>query len=127
MLKLFYSYSHTDETFRDDMERCLSVLHENGLIQEWHDRKIYPGQELGTEIDVNLADADIILLLLSADFLASAECQKEVAKSLHQRNSGRSVVVPIVLRPCSWLSHPELRQLLALPTDGKPVTNLVGP
>ena len=122
MIQLFYSYSHKDESFREDMEKCLSVLRQNGLIHDWHDRKICPGQVIQREIDANLEDADIILLLLSADFLASSECQKEITTSLRLRDAGRSVVVPIILRPCPWLDQPGISRLLALPTDGKAVT-----
>ena len=98
MVKLFYSYSHKDERFRDDMEKHLAVLKDEGLISEWHDRRIVPGQMIHSEIDKHLGEADVVLLLLSPDFLASRECQKEKGKALEIRQQRSAVVVPVILR-----------------------------
>ena len=122
MLKLFYSYCHKDERFREQMEICLSLLRADGLIREWHDRKISAGQEIHAEIDAHLTTSDIVLLLISSDFLASPECQAEVIKACELRKSGQAVIVPIILRPCPWTHHRGISRLLALPADGKPVT-----
>ena len=121
MFKLFYSYSHRDEEFRDAMEKHLAMLKHDRLIDEWHDRKILPGQDIHNEIASHLNDADIVLLLLSSDFLASPECRLEVDRSLALKNSQHTVVVPIILRSCAWQDHPEISALLALPKDGLPV------
>lgn len=123
MIKLFYSYSHKDECFRQEMETHLSILKQGGLIDEWHDRRIQPGQEIQAEIDRHLHESDVIILLISPDFLASTECQKETNKSmdLHDRRQAR--VVPIIVRPCAWKDHSsKVSALLALPEDGKPVS-----
>src|SRR3712207_4980803 len=73
-LELFYSYSHKDEDLRDELETHLSKLKRQKVISEWHDRGIAAGQEWGGEIDQHLKTADIILLLVSSDFLASNYC-----------------------------------------------------
>src|SRR5690348_2719949 len=70
-VKLFYSYSHKDEELRKELEKHLSILRRKGVIAEWHDRKIEAGVEWRTAIDDNLNNADVILLLISPDFLAS--------------------------------------------------------
>ena len=122
MMKLFYSYSHKDEDFRDDMEKHLATLQQGGLIEEWHDRKIQPGQEIQEEIDQNLRDSDVVLLLLSPDFLASSECIKETKRSLDLHDRSQVRVVPVIVRPCAWKENHGLSKLLALPKDGKPIS-----
>ncbi len=70
-LELFYSYSHKDEVLRDQLQSHLSLLKRQGVIAEWHDRRISAGREWEGQIDQHLNTSQIILLLISADFLAS--------------------------------------------------------
>jgi hypothetical protein len=70
-IEVFYSYSHKDETLRDELVKHLSLLKRQGVILDWHDRKIEAGDEWRRDIDTHLQTAQIILLLVSADFLAS--------------------------------------------------------
>jgi hypothetical protein len=122
-VSLFYSYSHRDEEFRSALETHLSVLRRSRLIAEWHDRMIGAGGDWRGEIDRNLASADIVLLLVSADFLASDYCWgEEMTKALQRHERGEARVIPVILRPCRWRSTP-LAKLQAVPRDGKPVTD----
>ena len=120
-MKLFYSYSHKDEEFREELEKHLSVLKEKGHIEDWHDRKISPGQDYQREIDQNLEDADIIALLISSDFLSSSACKEEMQGALSLRERKNVTVVPIIVRSCDWESS-DIRRLQVLPKDGKPVS-----
>jgi hypothetical protein len=70
-IEIFFSYSHKDEELRDDLEKQLSLLRWRGIITGWHDRRITAGQVLANEIDTHLNTAQIILLLISPDFMAS--------------------------------------------------------
>ena len=122
MLKIFYSYSHIDETYREQLEKHLSILKRNKIIDGWHDRKITPGEEWNPEIDTNLQSANIILLLISSDFIDSNYCYDiEMQKAMELHNAGRAAVVPIIIRPCLWTDTP-FAKLQALPKDGKPVS-----
>jgi len=122
-ISLFYSYSHKDEELRNRLEEHLAVLRWNGLIREWHDRNIDLGEEWAREIDRNLASADIILLLVSASFLASKYCWSvEMEKALERHDHGDAKVVPVILRHCRWGGTP-FAKLQAAPKDGKPVTS----
>src|SRR5687767_9911103 len=73
-VSVFFSYSHRDETLRDELETHLAVLRRRGIISGWHDRKITPGHDWATEIDIHLESSEIVLLLVSADFIASDYC-----------------------------------------------------
>jgi hypothetical protein len=119
--KVFISYSHKDEHYRDELEKHLVMLRRNGLIQTWTDRKILPGQEWGKEISTELEASDIIVLLVSSDFLASDYCfDIEVRQAMKQHEQGSSTVVPIILRPCDWHDAP-FGVLQGLPKDAKPI------
>ena len=117
-LTLFYSYAHVDEPFRIELEKWLTTLRQEGLIKEWHDRKLTAGEQIIPGIDKNLKKADAVLLLLSQDFLASSSCIIEMNYALE--NLGTKRTVPIILKLCTW-HDTECRKLLALPRDGKPV------
>src|SRR2546428_6575835 len=99
-VSVVYSYAHADETLRQKLETHLSLLRRQGLISEWHDRKILPGAEWAGEIDEHLERASIILLLISADFLASDYCyDREMTRALERHQHGAVRVIPIILRP----------------------------
>jgi hypothetical protein len=119
---LFFSYSHRDEDLRDQLEVHLAMLKREGLIEAWHDRKIPAGNEVDTSIDDKLETADVILLLVSPDFLASSYCyDREVQRAMERHTEGSARVIPVILRPCDWKTAP-FGKLLAAPRDGKPVT-----
>jgi TIR domain len=122
-LKLFVSYSHRDETHANDFISHIAPLKSNGLVEEWYDRKITAGQSLSESIDNNLENADMICLLISAHFLSSLACMGEVETALRLKKEKGTAVLPIILSPCGWLDCTSIASLLALPTDGKPVTS----
>jgi hypothetical protein len=97
--RVFVSYSHRDETYRDLLERHVSALRREGLIDLWHDRKITAGAEWRNEIDANLESARIVLLLVSADFIASDYCTDiEMKRALERHAAGEARVVPVIIR-----------------------------
>jgi hypothetical protein len=122
MATVFFSYSHRDETLRDELEVHLALLKHQGLIEAWHDRRIVAGEAIDAAIDHQLEAADIILLLVSADFIASAYCYSREMKRALERHAGREAqVIPVILRHCDWHSSP-FGVLKAVPRDGRPVT-----
>jgi hypothetical protein len=122
-IEVFYSYSHKDEDLRDELEKHLSILKHQGVIQSWHDRRIGAGREWEAEIDTHLNTAHIILLLISADFLASDYCYDvEMKRAMERHEAKEACVIPVMLRPCDWRGAP-FGKLQALPKDAKPVTS----
>jgi tetratricopeptide (TPR) repeat protein len=121
--QLFYSYSHKDEKLRDQLETHLSTLKRENRISAWHDRRITAGTEWKGEIDEHLKNSSVILLLVTANFLASDYCNDvELHFAMEQHEHGRARVIPVILRPCDWKTT-IFAKLQALPTDGKPVIN----
>ncbi len=118
---LFYSYSHKDERLRDALAIHLTLLKPQNVIKEWYDRDIDAVEEWGEDIDKNLEAADIILLLVSADFIASDYCWgKEMLRALERHDAGEARVIPIIVRPVDWSGAP-FGYLQALPKNAKPV------
>jgi hypothetical protein len=118
---LFFSYSHRDEALRDQLEVQLSMLKRQAIIETWHDRRIGAGEALHATIDDHINHDEIILLLLSPDFIASDYCYDvEVQRALERHRAGEAIVIPVVLRPCDWM--PAFGFLNATPRDGKAVT-----
>jgi internalin A len=121
-VRLFYSYSHKDEALRNELETHLKLLQRTGLIDTWHDRKIEAGDDWKQQIDENLDRADIILLLVSSDFIASDYCyEKEMKRALERGEKGEAEVIPIIVRDVNWKKAP-FAKLQALPKDGLAVT-----
>jgi formylglycine-generating enzyme required for sulfatase activity len=120
-IQVFFSYSHRDEDLRDELAKSLKLLERQGIIQSWHDRRISAGTEWANQIDDNLNSADIILLLVSNDFLASDYCYDlEMQQAMERHRAGEARVIPIILRPCDWQSAP-FGKLQALPKNAEPV------
>ncbi|MFN6564716.1 MAG: TIR domain-containing protein [Nostoc sp. ChiSLP01] len=121
-VKVFFSYSHKDEALRDELANHLTMMKRQGVIEAWHDRQITAGTEWANAIDDNLEVADIILLLVSANFLASDYCyDKEMTRAMERHETRQARVIPIILKPSDWNGAP-FGKLQALPKNAKPVT-----
>ena len=121
---LFYSYSHKDARYRDDMEKTLSQLKRKSLLKDWSDLNIPPGRRISEEIREKMDETDIFVFLLSPDFIASEECMKEWQYAKQLDTEGKAIFrIPIILRDCSWEDLLRDDDLKALPKDGNPVTS----
>jgi hypothetical protein len=98
------------------------MLKRQGFIEIWHDRRIIAGERVDETISANLETADIVLLLVSPDFLASDYCyEREMMRAIERHEAGSATVIPVIVRPCDWKDAP-FGNLLAAPKDGKPIT-----
>jgi hypothetical protein len=122
MARVFISYSHRDEDLRNELEIHLAALKRQGIVETWHDRRITAGEDFEDEISENLEKADIVLLLVSPYFIASDYCYGvEMTRAMERHESREARVIPVILHPCYWQGLP-FGRLLAMPTDGKPVS-----
>jgi hypothetical protein len=120
-LRLFVSYSHTDELDKIELLKHIDPLKRLRLIDTWHDGKIQAGQSLNHEIIIQLNSADIILILVSIDYLNSYYCiEIEMEKAMERHAAGTARVIPVILRSCMW-QHMPFSKLKALPKDAKAV------
>lgn len=102
-LRVFFSYSHKDSAIMDDLSVHLAPLKRMEKIEVWSDRAIQAGDEWDSAIQENLENSDIVLFLISADFVASSYIwENEIPLAIkNQNNPNGSIkkVVPIYLRP----------------------------
>ncbi|GCE14561.1 SAVED domain-containing protein [Tengunoibacter tsumagoiensis] len=122
-LQVFYLYAQEDEELCEALEKHLSQLVQQGLIAGWHQQKVVRGTHRAQQIDAHLSTAQIILLLVSSDFLASNYCyHTEMMHALARHKVQRATVIPILLRPVDWQSAP-FAELEPLPANRKPITS----
>jgi O-acetyl-ADP-ribose deacetylase (regulator of RNase III) len=118
----FVSYSHEDEELRVELGKHLRALERSGLIGIWHDRKIVAGSDWNDAISQQLTSADVMLVLVSADFVSSDYCYDvEMKQMLKRHKHGDALMIPIILRPTNLEGTP-FAGLQALPRDANPVT-----
>lgn len=120
-VKIFISYAREDREWVNKLDKHLAVL-KRRYVESWTDSEILPGDSWNEEIRRKLNEADIILLMVSPDFLNSEFIYKEelpLAWSRHQ--AGNALVIPIILRPSSWELE-EYASLQALPRSARPIS-----
>src|SRR4051812_48330188 len=119
VLDLFISYAHADDDLRRELEKHLMPLVRDGVVKQWHDRLIGAGDDWREAIEKQLRTADIVLLLVSSDFMASDFCiEIELRRALQRHKNAEAVLIPVILRPVDWHSS-VFGALQALPRDGK--------
>jgi len=107
---------------RDQLEKQLAMLKRQGVIETWHDRRIGAGVNIDRAIDEHINHDEIILLLVSPDFIASDYCYEiEMTRAMERHAAGAAIVIPVILRACDW-QHAPFGKLNATPRDGKPIT-----
>ena len=122
-INILFCYAREDEELLNKLKTHLRPLQRLGIIDVWYDREIRAGTEWEQEIKQHLNAAQIILLLVSPDFIDSDYCYSiEMKRALERHDKGETKVIPIILRHTFWHIGP-LGKLQALPKDGKPVTD----
>lgn len=123
-VELFISYAQNDEKLRIELENHLKVLETINIISIWHDRKIIAGSEWRSEIDEHLRSSQIILLLISSDFIASEYCYgQEMHIAIERHYNNEAVVIPIILRAVDGLELTPFGKLNVLPKNTEPITS----
>jgi hypothetical protein len=121
-IEVFISYSQEDENLLNELDKHLSSLRRSHLIRTWNDSKVEAGTDRIQETAKRLKSADVILLMVSANFLASDHrYMVELKQAVHRHEAGEARVIPIILRPVDWYDTP-FSALKPLPKDGDPVT-----
>lgn len=122
-IKIFFCYAHEDRDFLDQLMLHLLPLQREGIITVWSDADISPGTNWQEEISKHLLSSQVILLLVSTDFIASEYVYSiEMRKALELHKLGKARVIPIIVRPTLWEATP-IRILQALPRDGQPIVS----
>ncbi|MDQ3020628.1 MAG: toll/interleukin-1 receptor domain-containing protein [Bacteroidota bacterium] len=122
-INIFISYSHADELYKNDLVNHLSGLKRSGIINDWDDRKILPGEKWDEEIKKHFKDSKLVLFLVSSDFMASDYIQDiEIRTAIEKHERGEITIVPIIIRDCDYTSL-SLSKFQALPKNAKPISS----
>lgn len=114
--KVTILYCEADEKLSNELDKHLATLKNNKLIQTWLPSRILPGQQSDQIIEENIKNADIILLIISANFLASDELYKnQLQQALQKHSQGTAIVIPILMRPCLFEDTPFAKLPTLLP------------
>jgi hypothetical protein len=122
-VKIFFSYHPNDSNLRDELAKHLKPMQREKLITGWYAGNTEAGEEEKQIAKEHLDEARIILLLVSPDLLASDyHYDVEMAQALERHQAGTARVIPIILKPTEGWEQTELKGLLSLPRDGRPVS-----
>src|SRR5450432_402487 len=105
-LNLFCAYNQADAELQQELLTHLAIWKRKDIISIWSHDQIQPGRDADREIIEHLEQADLVLLLLSANFLASDEYDLVVARALELQKAGKARVIPILLRPVDLSDTP---------------------
>src|SRR5687767_1196220 len=98
-LTVFISYASDpeEESLREELEKQLAILRDQDLVRAWHKQRVTAGRERAEAITAELEEADIILLLISPDFLASGYIfDVELKRAMERHEAGAAGVVPVI-------------------------------
>ena len=126
-VRLFISYCHEDAAHITSFNKHMAKFIDDDILDIWWDKDITAGNDFWEQIDLHLANRDIVCLFISANYLASKACKEEMRRACNLRTSNGICVVPIILSHCNWLDYENLKPLLAIPTDGKPISSYSDP
>jgi hypothetical protein len=122
-VQVFISYSQKDDHLCDELLLHLAMMRRQGLVREWYDRRVDPGADRLATIEAEIERSEAVVLLVSADFIASDTCYDvEMRRACAKHEGGEGVVIPVIVRMCEW-SYAPFARFSALPTDGKAVTS----
>ena len=126
-IKLFYSYCHKNQSYRDKIEESLSLLKDEGELIEWHDRCIISGESISKNIKDHLDTSHIYLFLFSHHFFSSEPCKNEWKYIKEIADKRHIYRLPIILNQCPWKDFLKNDNIKVLPTDGVPIQNYNNP
>jgi hypothetical protein len=121
-MKIFISYSKSDIDYLNALKAHLSPLLRSKKASIWYDERLEPGSFWDDEIKEQLQEADIVLFLVSPQFLGTDYIwDQELTPIIEKSRQKLTTAIPVILRPCDW-QNTELRHLGALPYKAKPVS-----
>jgi WD40 repeat protein len=118
-VELVCCFAREDEEDLRRLQKHLMVLKNEGLLNSWDKGQIELGMLVEKVLEQHFHNAQLIIVLISPDFLAS--CQTEMERALELQLGGKGWVVPVLLRPVLWQTT-EWSTLQSLPRNGKPVS-----
>ena len=121
MVKIFIAYSPEDNTCSLEIQKGLAILKRRKQI-EFFDQQTSPRGERLQSLTSALESADIALLILSNNFIASEECYEMETQALALAKSQDLKLIPILYNDCEW-TESDLSKYQPLPRNQKFISN----
>jgi hypothetical protein len=107
---LFLSYAHEDRDIVAELRKHLAPLQHEQIVTDWYDLELMPGDDWDREILSQLASSDLVIVMISADFLASNYAYgRELRLALNLHDQERVHLLPVIGRNCKWQNLPFAR------------------
>ena len=125
-VQIYYSFAPVkeDEALVGQFAKQLAVLRGQKCIDEWHRRKVIPGQVVNAEVTKHLNAAHIFLLFISSDYMAHDECMHEMRRAVERHALGTATVIPLLLRPVAMVEETPFAHIQGFPRNGRPISEL---
>lgn len=116
-INIFISSVGADEAFRQEIKKRITILGRNIDLEVLYESEIKAGDDWRKEIKECFSQSEIVLLLISPDYVASEFHYTEILeKTIQKVKSGGSRVVPVHVRSVSWNELP-IEELLPVPKE----------
>lgn len=120
--RVFVSYARVDERYRLRLDVHLAPLVRAGLVEVWSDRAVAAGADWERDIQHELSTADVVILLVTPDFVASSYCfEKELPEALRRNEEEGVRILPVHVKPVDLANLP-FGRFQGLPTDLRPIS-----
>src|SRR5438128_695259 len=119
-IEILYIFADEDKMLLNELDKHLSNLKRIGLIKTWHKHNVKPGEEWANENEVHLNTAQIILLFISPDFIASDRCYHDMIRAMERHKANEAITVAIILRPVDYKDAP-FNDAIIKPDEGEPI------
>jgi len=122
-INVFMLYAEEDDDLKMQLESHLSLLNQQGHIDLWHEGKMGYSKNPEAAISDHLQKSQLILLLISANFLVPevyGKYEADLRAAYQRQQNGKTQIIPVILRPCLWRLD-ILEKLEPLPKGGYPV------
>lgn len=118
--RCFVSYARSDRVLFEELCRHLASFLQRGDVEVFDDSQIAAGEPVQARLFDEINRAELILLLVSADYLAGNGLFELESRAMKRYEEGAARVVPVIARSCDWSAAP-FRKLQTLPRDGQAV------
>lgn len=100
---IFVSYSSKDEIYLKELRQHFKTMRDNNEINYFDGGMIAPGDLWDEKIKQHLQQADIIILLISVDFINSGYINDiELKQAIEKHSRNECKIIPIVARECDF-------------------------
>ena len=125
--KVFISYAHKDDRWRERVVEQRGVLAKQGLLDVWDDRKIGAGDAWFDQIQEHMRSAKVAILLISPSFLTSDFILTHEVPKLFDRHAESGMhIYPLLIRPCPWQEVAWLARMQIRPPEAKALSSYRG-